>query len=159
VSETPELPPEDDLPEPPEEKKEPFASTTDLVVLLVVALLAAGFWIWYRGEGGQSRSHFAHADSLYDAHRLPEALANYRKLRETEKIFTKKDDSILYRRIDSLSTLEDDAKTLCEGARAALVSGDTALIRRAWKLLASNNSGFVPDSLVARLQQALPSRP
>ena len=156
MSETPELPPEEDLPEPPEEKKEPFASTTDLVVLLVVALLAVGFWLWYRGEGGQSRSHFAHADSLYDAHRLPEALENYRKLRETEKIFTKVDDSLLYRRIDSLSTLEDRAKTLADGARAALVSGDTALIRRAWKLLSSDTTGFVPDSLVVRLRQALP---
>ena len=41
MSETPELPPDEELPEVPEEKKEPFASTTDIVVILVVAVLAA----------------------------------------------------------------------------------------------------------------------
>jgi len=159
VSETPELPPEEELPEVPDEKKEPFASTTDIVVILLVALLAAGFWFWYHGEGGQSHSHFAHADSLYANHRLPQALAEYRKLRETEKVFSKLDDSLLYRRIDSLSSLEDNAKNLGEGARAALVSGDTALIRRAYSTLSADTTGFVPDTTVSRLRQALSPRP
>ena len=159
MSETPEPPLEEELPEVPEEKKEPFASTTDIVVILLVALVAAGFWFWYRGEGGQSHSHFAGADSLYAAHRLPEALADYRKLRETEKVFSKLDDSLLYRRIDSLSSLEDNAKNLCEGARAALVSRDTALIRRAYLRLSADSTGFVPDSTLSRLQQALSPRP
>lgn len=159
MSETPELPPEEELPEVPDEKKEPFASTTDIVVILLVALLAAGFWFWYHGEGGQSHSHFAHADSLYAAHRFPEALADYRKLRETEKVFSKLDDSLLYRRIDSLSSLEDNAKNLCEGARAALVSRDTSLIRRAYLTLSADSTGFVPDTTVARLRQALAGRP
>jgi uncharacterized protein HemX len=159
VSDTPELPPEEELPEVPEEKKEPFASTTDIVVILVVAVLAAGFWFWYHGEGGQSRSHFARADSLYAAHRLPQALADYRKLRETEKVFSKLDDSLLYRRIDSLSTLEDNAKNLVDGARAALVSRDTALIRHAVEKLSSDSTGFVPDSVVSRLEKALTAGP
>jgi len=159
VSETPDLPPEEELPEVPEEKKEPFASTTDIVVILLVALVAAGFWFWYRGEGGQSHSHFAGADSLYAAHRFPEALADYRKLRETEKVFSKLDDSLLYRRIDSLSALEDNAKNLCEGARAALVSRDTALIRRAYTRLSADSTGFVPDSTLSQLRQALPPQP
>lgn len=159
MSETPDLPPEEELPEVPEEKKEPFASTTDILVILLVALLATGFWFWYHGEGGQSHSHFARADSLYAAHRLPEALADYRKLRETEKVFSKLDDSLLYRRIDSLSTLEDNAKNLCEGARAALMSRDTALIRRAYATLSADSTGFVPDTTVSRLRKALSGRP
>lgn len=159
MSETPELPPEEELPEVPEEKSEPFASTTDIVVILIVVVLAAGFWFWYHGEGGQSHSHFARADSLYAAHRYPEALADYRKLRETEKVFSKLDDSLLYRRIDSLATLEDNAKILCEGAKAALVSRDTALIRRAYVRLSADSTGFVPDTTVSRLRQAASGRP
>ena len=159
MSDTPELPPEEELPEVPEEKKEPFASTSDIIVILVVAVLAAGFWFWYHGEGGQSRNHFARADSLYEAHRLPAALADYRKLRETEKVFSKLDDSLLYRRIDSLSTLEDNAKNLVDGARAALVSRDSALIQRAFARLSSDSTGFVPDSVVSKLEQALHTRP
>ena len=155
MSETPELPPEEELPEVPEEKKEPFASTTDIVVILLVALVAAGFWFWYRGEGGNSHSHFTSADSLYSAHRYPEALADYRNLRETEKVFSKLDDSILYRRIDSLSSMEDNARNLCEGARAALLSGDTGLIRRAYSKLSADSTGFVPDTALSRLRQAL----
>lgn len=158
MSDTPELPPEDELPEVPEEKKEPFASGTDIVVLAVVALLAVAFWFWYHGQNGQSHTHFAHADSLYKAHRLPQALAEYRNLRETEKVVSKGDDSVLYKRVDSLSSLEDHAKILCDGARAALESKDTTLIRRAYDTLSTNSTGFVPDSDLAKLRAALSSR-
>lgn len=156
MSETPQLPPEDELPEVPEVKKEPFASGTDLAVLAVVAALAIAFWFWYHGQNGQSRTHFAHADSLYKAHNLPQALSEYSRLRETEKVVSKGDDSLLYKRIDSLSSLQDKAKTLCDGAVAALESKDTALVRRAYETLSEDKTGFVPDSVVARLRSVLP---
>lgn len=159
MSETPQQPElDDETPEPTEPKKEPIVSTSDVVVLLVLAILGVVFWLWYRGEGSQSRSRFVHADSLYAAHRFPQALAEYRALRDSEKVIEKDEDSLLYRRLDSLSTLEDHAGHLVEGAKAAILSKDTALVRVAYEALASDSSGFVPDSIVARLKTALPVR-
>ena len=148
---------DDETPEPTGVKTEPLASSSDLIVLAVVAVLGAGFWFWYHGEGRQSRSHFAHADSLYAAHRYPEALAAYRALRESELVVAKADDSLLYRHIDSLSSMEDHAKNLSDGARAALLSKDTSLVRAAYQTLSDDKSGFVPDSILARLKGALGS--
>lgn len=149
---------DDETPEPTGVKTEPIASTSDLIVVAVVAILGGGFWFWYHGEGRQSRSHFAHADSLYSAHRYPEALAAYRALRESEQVVAKEDDSLLYKHIDSLSTLEDHAKNLTEGARAALLSKDTNLVRAAYRTLSDDKSGFIPDSILARLKAALEAR-
>lgn len=152
---TPMTPDDDDnfVPEP--EKKEPFASKTDVVVVIVLLIAGLAFWFWYQGAGKESSNHFAKADSLYQAHRFPEALAEYRRLRETEKVIAKLDDSLLYRRTDSLSTLEDHAQVLARGARAALASQDTGIQRRALSALTADNSGFVPDSLVQALRKAL----
>jgi len=149
---------DDETPEPTGVKTEPLASSSDLIVVAVVALLGAGFWFWYHGEGRQSRTHFAHADSLYTAHRYPEALAAYRELRESEQVIAKVDDSLLYRHIDSLSSMEDHARNLSEGARAAILSKDTALVRAAYQTLSDDKSGFIPDSILARLKSVLGGR-
>ena len=156
MSETPQPDLDDDqTPEPTEPKTEPIVSRSDIVVFLVLAVLGAAFWFWYHGAGSHSRSHFAHADSLYAAHQYPKALEAYRKLRDSEQVIAQNDDSLLYRRIDSLSTLEDHARHLEEGARAALFSKDTALIRAAYTTLSSDSSGFVADSTKVRLGKAL----
>lgn len=156
MSETP-VPPEleDELPEPTEAKKEPFVSKWDLVVFLVLVVAGTLFWMWYKGQGKDSQSHFAHADSLYTEGRFPGALLAYRQLRENEQIISKADDSILYHRIDSLSELEDHANRLMQGAELAIASSDTALMRRALETLAADKSGFVADSSKKHLESAL----
>lgn len=156
MSETPVQPElEDELPEPTEPPKEPFVSKWDLVVFLVLVVVGTGFWMWYKGQGQDSRSHFAHADSLYVEGRFPAALQAYRQLRENEQIVSKADDSLLYHRIDSLSELEDHANRLMQGAELAIASGDTSLIHRAYDTLAADRTGFVADSSKKHLEAAL----
>lgn len=146
---------DDETPEPTAPKTEPMVSKSDAIVVLVLAVLGAAFWFWYHGEGNHSRSKFAHADSLYEERHLPQALAEYRVLRDSEKVISKLDDSLLYRRIDSLSTLEEHVHHMVEGSHAALISKDTNLERAALNALSADSSGFVPDSEVARLRAAL----
>lgn len=145
---------EDLTPEPPV-KKEPIATTTDIIVVVVLIIAGLGFWMWYRGEGDKSHIHFRGADSLYSAGRYPEALAEYRKLRDSVKIATKSEDSLLYRRIDTLVDLEEHARLLSNGAKLAIASGDTALMRRAQAKLMADRTGFIADSTFDALRKAL----
>jgi hypothetical protein len=159
VSETPVQPElEDELPEPTEPPKEPFVSKWDIVVFLVLVVVGSGFWMWYKGQGKNSESHFAHADSLYVRRQLPAALHAYRQLRENEQVVSKADDSLLYHRIDSLSELEDHANRLMQGAELAIASKDTGLMRRALDTLSADKTGFVADSSRKHLEAALGSK-
>lgn len=146
---------DEDLTPEPEPKKEPIATTTDIVVVVVLILAGLGFWFWYRGEGDKSHHQFHTADSLYSAGRFPQALAEYRKLRDSIRVATKSEDSLLYRRIDTLADMEEHARILSSGARLAIASGDTTLIRKAQATLVSDKSGFIPDSTLASLKKAL----
>ncbi len=151
----PPNPDEDLLPPVEEVKKEPFVSTWDIVVFLVLLVAGAAFWMWYKGQGVNSREHFAHADSLYAEKHYPAALFAYRQLRENEQIVAKGDDSLLYHRIDSLTEIEDHAVRLMQGAELAITSGDTALMRRALDILVADQTGFVADSSKKHLLKAL----
>ncbi|HNY32427.1 MAG TPA: hypothetical protein PKO15_16190 [Fibrobacteria bacterium] len=146
---------DDDFTPEPEPKKEPIATTTDIVVVLLLIVAGLGFWLWYRGEGDKSHLHFQTADSLYAAGRFPQALAEYRKLRDSVKVATKSEDSLLYRRIDTLSDLEEHARILSNGAQLAIASGDTALMAKAHAALLSDKSGFIADTTLAALSKAL----
>jgi len=148
-----ELPPDDleeEVPEP-EEKKEPFVSGWDVVVLLVLALVGSGFWFWYNSAKDSSTSTIVKADSLYRAGNYPEAQKSYRAVRENASVISKRDDSLMYRRMDSLETFEEQDLQLANGARAAIASEDTALIRTAAEAVKSRNYGFVPRSLLDSL--------
>ncbi|MBK9579339.1 MAG: hypothetical protein IPK50_18240 [Fibrobacterota bacterium] len=151
---TPE-PFDDDLTPEPEVKKEPIATTTDIIVVVLLILAGLGFWFWYSGEGDKSHVHFRTADSLFAAGRYPQALTEYRKLRDSVKIATKSEDSLLYRRIDTLVDLEEHARVLSNGAKLAITSGDTALMHRAQSKLLADKSGFIADSTFAALRKAL----
>lgn len=142
---------EDDQTPEPEPKKEPLASTTDVVVVLVLLIGGLLFWWWYRGEGDKSHQLIRSADSLYTAKRYPEALRQYRLLRDSLKISTKSEDSLLYRRIDTLGDMEEHSRTLCRGAQLAITSGDTALIRTVYRKLSADSTGFIPDTLLRSL--------
>ncbi|MBK8803901.1 MAG: hypothetical protein IPN71_17990 [Fibrobacteres bacterium] len=146
---------DEDLTPEPEAKKEPIATTTDIIVVVVLILAGLGFWFWYSGEGDKSHVHFHTADSLFAAGRYPQALGEYRKLRDSVKIATKSEDSLLYRRIDTLSDLEEHARLLSNGAKLAIASGDTALMLRAQSKLLADKSGFIGDSTFAALRKAL----
>ncbi len=143
---------EDETPEP-EPKKEPMATTTDIVVVLVLIVVGLGFWFWYRSASTASHDHFHKADSLYAAHQYPAALQAYRSLRDGEGLIGKKDDSLMYLRMDSLEMFESQDQRLADAARAALVSRDTILIRLAHDGLLANSHGFVPSSLVDSLKR------
>lgn len=143
---------EDDTPEP-EPKKEPMATTTDIVVVLLLIVAGLGFWLWYRSASDASASHFHQADSLYAAREYPAALQAYRKLRDGEGLIGKKDDSLMYLRMDSLEQFEAQDQRLTEAARAALLSGDSILIRLAHDGVLANSHGFVPSSLVDSLKR------
>lgn len=156
MSETPVQPDlEDELPEPTQPPKEPFVSKWDIVVFVALVVFGTGFWMWYDGQGKDSRAHFAHADSLYKAGRFPAALDAYRLIRENEQVVSKTDDSLLYLRVDSLSELEDHANRLMQGAELAIASKDTALIRRALVTLSADSTGFIADSSKKHLEAAL----
>lgn len=148
-----ELPPDDlgdELPEP-EEKKEPIVSGWDVVVLLVLALAGSGFWFWYNSAKDTSTSDIAKADSLYVARNYPDALKAYRTVREKAAVISKKDDSLMYRRMDSLENFEEQDLQLANGVRAAITSEDTSLIRAAAEAVKQQGHGFVPKTLLDSL--------
>lgn len=143
--------PEDDLLPEPEPKKEPFASVWDLVTVAALLLVGGGFWFWYSSAKTESATHFLHADSLYRAGDFPAALEAYEALRASEAVVAGKDDSLMYRRMDSLESFQEADLRLSEAARGALVSEDTSLIRAAREGLAVRSHGFVPKSLLDSL--------
>lgn len=147
---TPEIP-EDDLTPEAEPKKEPFASVWDLVTIVALVVVGGGFWFWYNSAKAESTTHFMHADSLYRAGDFPAALEAYESMRASEAVVAGKDDSLMYRRMDSLESFKDADLRLSEAARAALVSEDTSLIRAAREGLAMRTHGFVPKSLLDSL--------
>lgn len=151
MSETP-VPevPEEELPEPAP-KKEPFVSVWDVVTLVALLLVGGGFWFWYSSAKSESTTHFRHADSLYVSGDYPAALEAYEALRASEAVVAGKDDSLMYRRMDSLESFRESDLRLAEAARAALVSEDTSLIRAAREGLAQRGHGFVPKSLLDSL--------
>lgn len=57
----------------------------------------------------------------------------------------------MYLRMDSLEAIEEKDLQLANGARAALTSEDTALIRAATEAVKTSNHGFVPRSLLDSL--------
>jgi hypothetical protein len=140
--------PEDDTPEVTETPKEPLVSKSDTIVVLVLLALGLGGWFWYSSAGKTSHAHFAHADSLYQQGQWKAALLEYQKLRETEGFISKSDDSLLYRRMDSLETIQETSDRWAQAARLALQSGDTALIRKAALVLESAKGDFIPSSLL-----------
>lgn len=142
---------EEDLAPEPEEKKEPIVSTWDVVILLALGLLGGGFWYWYSGERSTSESHFHVADSLYAAGKYPHALEAYRSIRSDESVISKKHDSLMYLRMDTLENFEEKDLQLATGIRAAIASEDTALIRTASEAVKSLGHGFVPQSLLDSL--------
>lgn len=142
---------EEDLTPEPEEKKEPIVSTWDVVILLALGLLGGGFWYWYSGERNTSESHFQVADSLYAAGKYPQALEAYRSIRSGESVISKKHDSLMYLRMDTLENFEEKDLQLATGIRAAIASEDTALIRTASEAVKTQGHGFVPQSLLDSL--------
>lgn len=151
---TPPLSPfddQEDLTPEPEPKKEPFVSGWDAVILLVLVLAGAGFWYWYSGMRDTSKSHFHVADSLYVAGKYQESLVAYQALRSNESIIAKQDDSLMYLRMDTLEAYEEKDLQLANGARAAIASEDTSLIRSAADMVRIRNHGFVPRSLLDSL--------
>lgn len=149
-----ELPPDDlgeELPEP-EDKKEPIVSGWDVVVLVVLLLAGSGFWFWYSSARDNSTSDIARADSLYVARDYPEALKAYRSVREKAAVISKKDDSLMYRRMDTLENFEEHDLQLANGVRAAITSEDTSLIRAAAEAVKQQGHGFVPNSLLDSLK-------
>ena len=148
---TPEELPEE-LPEP-EKKPEPFATTSDLIVVLVLIVLGGAGWLWYSGARTDSSSRFHQADSLYRAGNLPGSLAAYRALRSSESVIAKKDDSLMYKRMDSLEGFEEKDLQMAEAARAAIASEDTSLIRAAYEGVTARSHGFVPRTLIDSLKR------
>lgn len=142
---------EEDLAPEPEEKKEPIVSTWDVVILLALGLLGGGFWYWYSGERNSSESHFHVADSLYAAGAYPQALDAYRSIRADESVISRKHDSLMYLRMDTLENFEEKDLQLAAGIRAAIASEDTALIRVASEAVKTLGHGFVPRTLLDSL--------
>lgn len=142
---------EEDLAPEPEAPKEPVVSKWDVLTVVILILVGGGFWLWYSSAKNDSSDHFHVADSLYASGNLPEALKAYRSLRSSEAIIAKQDDSLMYLRMDSLEAFEERDLQLANGARAALTSEDSTLIRAATDAVKSQNHGFVPRSLLDSL--------
>ena len=116
-----------------------------------ILLVGGGFWFWYNSARTESSSHFLHADSLYRAGDYPAALEAYQALRASEAVVAGKDDSLMYKRMDSLESFQESDLRLSEAARAALISEDTSLVRAAREGLAVRTHGFVPKTLLDSL--------
>ncbi len=107
------------------EKEDAKPSTFwDWVIGVALLCLVGGFTYFYQYQKRYSRQKFQAADSLFQAGKFPEAERAYEELKGAQYLTTSH-DSLIYARLDSVSSMEDGEKETLARARAKLAAGDT----------------------------------
>ncbi len=94
-----------------ENEKEAAVSKSDIITLIVIAVFGGGFWFYYQSAKKETEAAFLEADKLYQAKKLPQALAAYEKL----EFLSYKDaqlDSLMYARTSELSDIKEQEELL-----------------------------------------------
>ncbi len=111
------------------EKEDKKPSTFwDWVVGIGVLVLVGGFTLFYQYQKHSSLRRFQEADSLFQAGKFPEATRVYDELKSAQYLTTVH-DSIIYARLDSVESMQDQEKEAVNSIRSKAAAGDTAGIR------------------------------
>jgi len=111
------------------EKEDKKPSTFwDWVVGIGVLVLVGGFTLFYQFQKRSSLRRFQEADSLFQAGKFQEATQLYDQLKSAQYLTTVH-DSIIYARLDSVESMEDEEKEAVSSLRSKAATGDTAGIR------------------------------
>ena len=97
----------------------------DWVIGIVLLLAVAGFTVFYQYQKRYSRDHFQEADSLFQAGRYGEAALVYQELKNAQYLTTTH-DSLIYARLDSVESMQEQEAEAVGRIRAKLAAGDTA---------------------------------
>jgi ribosome assembly protein YihI (activator of Der GTPase) len=107
------------------EEGEKPSSFWDWAVVIGLVILASGFTVYYQYQKRASASRFDEADSVYKAGKLKEAGQLYEALKSAQYL-SNKDDSIIYARLDTIETLQEQQNSAVTEAKRRAAAHDTA---------------------------------
>jgi hypothetical protein len=143
-----------------EEEKKP-SSFWDWAVVIGLVVLASGFTVYYQYQKRTSASRFDEADSVYKSGKLKEAGQLYEALKSAQYL-SNQEDSIIYARLDTIETVQEQQNSAVTEAKRRAVAHDTAglasqLARLPHRELLSAEDRAWVDSVVGR--EAVASKP
>lgn len=97
----------------------------DWVVGIGLVLLIGGFTLFYQYQKRLSDSRFREADAVFLAGKYKDAGQMYEALKSAQYL-TNKDDSIIYARLDTIETVEEQQNAAVTEARRRAATHDTA---------------------------------
>jgi ribosome assembly protein YihI (activator of Der GTPase) len=107
------------------EEGEKPSSFWDWAVVIGLVVLASGFTFYYQYQKRVSDSRFNEADSVYKTGKLKEAGQLYEALKSAQYL-SNKDDSIIYARLDTIETLQEQQNAAVTEAKRRVAAHDTA---------------------------------
>lgn len=106
------------------EGDEKSSSFWDWVIGIGLVLAIGGFTLYYQMQKRASAAKFQEADSVFKAGKVKEAGQLYETLKSAQYL-TNQDDSIIYARLDSIETLQEQQNTAVTEAKKRAAAGDT----------------------------------
>lgn len=115
--------------EPPKEgEEEKKSSFWDWVVGIGLVIAVAGFTVYYQYQKKSSVARFTQADGLFQAGKFREAASLYEELKSAQYLTTK-NDSVIYARLDTIETWQENQAALVAQAKSQIEAKDTASAR------------------------------
>lgn len=107
-----------------EEEKKP-SSFWDWAVVIGLVVLASGFTVYYQYQKRASASRFDEADAVYKSGKIKEAGQLYEALKSAQYL-SNQDDSIIYARLDTIETVQEQQNAAVAEAKRRVSAHDTA---------------------------------
>jgi hypothetical protein len=111
-----------------EKEDEKPSALWDWVIGIGLIVLVAGFTVFYQYQKRYSRESFSQADSLFQSGKFREAANLYQELKNAQYLTTTH-DSLIYARLDSVESMEEQEAEAVGRIRSKLAAGDTAGVR------------------------------
>lgn len=108
-----------------EEGEKKPSSFWDWAVVIGLVVLASGFTVYYQYQKRASASRFDEADAVFKSGKLKEAGQLYEALKSAQYL-SNKEDSILYARLDTIETLQEQQNAAVIEAKRRAAAHDTA---------------------------------
>jgi hypothetical protein len=109
------------------EDAEKSSSFWDWVVGIGLVVAIGGFTFFYQYQKRTSTTRFNEADALYQAGKFKEAGKAYQELKSAQYL-TNHNDSIIYARLDTIETSQEQQNAWVAEAKKAAAAHDTAAV-------------------------------
>lgn len=97
----------------------------DWVIGIGLVVLIGGFTVFYQYQKRLSASRFREADTVFLSGKLKEAGQLYEALKSAQYL-SNKDDSVIYARLDSIETVQEQQNAAVTEAKKRAAARDTA---------------------------------